>query len=83
MAKKWDFKLWKSYDIEMEIPTGYRLSEGHEGFYGFKKPDECYEVYGINPRTDESNPYDFDWSNCSLDINPNKGPVRKREYKGK
>ena len=81
MPRKWDFRLWKSFDIKLKIPTGYKPSEGHEGFYGFKKPEEGYEVYGINPRTDDPDPYNFDWFDCSLDIKPNK--VRKREYNGK
>lgn len=83
MARKWDFSLWKSFDIKLEIPTGYRPSEGHEGFYSLKKPEEGYEVCGINPTNDDLGPYNFDWFDCSLDIKPNKGPVRKREYNGK
>lgn len=86
MAKKWYPKLFKALEIEMVIPTGYTPSEGHEGFYGFKRPDEGYVVCGLNPTTDDHNPYnfdDFDFSDCSLDIEPNKGRARKRKYKGK
>ena len=80
---KWDARLWKPLEIELDIPTGYTPSEGHEGFYGFKRPDEGYVVCGLNPTTDDHNPYDFDFSDCSLDIEPNKGRARVRKYKGK
>lgn len=83
MAKQWYQELFKALEIEMNIPTGYTPSEGHEGFYGFKRPDEGYEVRGLNPTTNDYNPYDFDFSDCSLDIEPNKGRARERKYKGK
>lgn len=36
----------------MDIPNSHEPEE-HEGFYPPKKPNEGYEVYGINPTSDD------------------------------
>ena len=49
MAKKWYPEIWKPLDIKLDIPKNYFSPSEPNSFYASKKPNEGYEVYGINP----------------------------------
>ena len=61
--KQFNPALWNPVGVKkVSIPQTPRISDGHQGFVEYQRPDERYEVRGIMPkapRLQKHDDYDY------------------------